>query len=168
MTIKRAHWAWGTLLVVAAGLAGCGGGGGGSTTAATSSPSTPSTPASSPSTTPTAPTGPAPTTTIAAASYAASSVEAGVYNGINQIRQAGKWGTLTQDALLDKAGRNMADYTIANYVRADGTFDPAMYNTDAATGWLMGHVQTVGKPLFTGVLPADRSRPLGKAISRWR
>lgn len=82
---------------------------GGSTTAETSSPSTPSTPASSPSTTPTAPTGPAPTTTIAAASYAASSVEAGVYNGINQIRQAGKWGTLTQDALLDKAGRNMAD-----------------------------------------------------------
>lgn len=163
MTIKRAHWAWGTLLVVAAGLAGCGGGGGGSTTAATSSPSTPSTPASSPSTTPTAPTGPAPTTTIAAASYAASSVEAGVYNGINQIRQAGKWGTLTQDALLDKAGRNMADYTIANYVRADGTFDPAMYNTDAATGWLMGHVQTVGKPLFTGVLPADRFKAAGQS-----
>ena len=83
------------------------------------------------------------------------------------IRQAGKWGTLTQDPLLDQAGRNMADYTIKNYVLADGSFDPGIFNADAATGWLMGHVQTSGKPLFTGVLPGDRFKAAGQSNFKW-
>ena len=107
--------------------------------------------------------GPAPTSSIATPSYAASSVEAGIYSGLNQIRLASKFGTLTQDAILDKAGKNMSDYTIANYVRADGSFDPTMYNIDPITGWMMGHVQTAGKPLFTGVLPSDRFKAAGQS-----
>ena len=143
-------------LIAALMLAACGGGG---STTSQSGSTLPGVPGSGP----TVPAGPAPATDIAAASYAAGSVEAGIYGSLNQIRQAGRWGTLAQDPLLDKAGRNMADYTIANYVRADGTFDPLMYTTDPATGWLMGHVQTAGRPLFTGVLPSDRFKAAGQA-----
>lgn len=90
-------------------------------------------------------------------------MEAGIYKGLNAIRHAGNWGTLKQDPALDKAGRNMADYTIANYVLAGGDFDLFMYTTDPATRWQMAHVQTAGKPLFTGVLPSDRFVAAGQS-----
>lgn len=90
-------------------------------------------------------------------------MEAGIYNGLNAIRQAGTWGTLKQDPALDKAGRNMSDYTIANYLLPNGEFDPFMYTTDPATRWQMAHIQTPGKPLYTGVLPSDRFVAAGQS-----
>lgn len=120
------------------GLVGCGGGG---STAASSTPT-----GSAPST-PTVPTTPAPDPTalqvnVAASTYTAGSLEASAFTALNQARTTYGVGQVAQNAQLDTAAQNHANYLNNRFVAGD-------YNAP-------GHTESAANAGFTGVNPADR------------
>lgn len=143
---------------VAVLLVACGGGGGGS------SPSTPV--GATPPTNPTTPTPTTPTvtpgqlqTSVPAMTYAAASEEFAFVTAFNGFRQKMGLGLLAQNTLLDKSAQNHLQYVLTNDVNTGGTVD--MSSIDPTTGRPMFHIETVGKPLFTGVTEFDRAKAAG-------
>jgi uncharacterized protein YkwD len=140
-------------------LAACGGGGGDSSTsgASTSAPvsTTPSTPvATAPVVTPGNSQ-----TSVPALTYAQTSQEFAFVTAFNNFRQKLGLGLLAQNTNLDLSAQRHLQYYLTNDVSNGGTVD--MYATDPASGSLMAHIETVGKPLFTGVSATDRAVAAG-------
>lgn len=135
---------------VVLGLAACGGGGG----------SSPTTGGGGSTTT----TSGNLATSVPTPTYAAGSVEMNMFTQLNQIRSAGGFGMLAQNTALDASAKAHANYMFANYYTG-GLWSSAMYSVDPATGWLLAHVERVGNPGFTGVLPVDRAIAQGYKTS---
>jgi uncharacterized protein YkwD len=142
---------------IAALLVACGGGGGSgsstSTPVGTTPPTNPTTPA-----TPTVTPGQL-QTSVPALTYAAASEEFAFVTAFNDFRQKMGLGLLAQNELLDKSAQNHLQYVLTNDVNSGGTVD--MSSTDPVSGRPMFHIETVGKPLFTGVTEFDRAKAAG-------
>jgi uncharacterized protein YkwD len=138
-------------------LAGCGGGGG------NSSPSTATPPVS---TTPSTPVVTTPVvtpgnmqTSVPALTYAQTSQEFAFVTAFNDFRQKLGLGLLAQNAALDVSAQHHLQYVLTNNINNGGTVD---FNTiDPTSGRPMFHIETVGKPLFTGVEEFERARAAG-------
>jgi uncharacterized protein YkwD len=128
-------------LLVIACLTACGGGGGGSAPATTPGPSTPApvVPVVLASTASTI-VGTAPTPT-----YAAGTEELAVFNKLNAERLACGFGVLAQNASLDSAAKNHADWSIVNFKS--------------------GHTETASTPGFTGITAGDRAVVAGYSVA---
>jgi uncharacterized protein YkwD len=137
-------------------LVGCGGGGSSSSTSGTPVATTPTnlvTP-----TTPTVTPGQL-QTSVPAFTYAAASDEFAFVTAFNDFRQKMGLGLLAQNTLLDKSAQNHLQYVLTNDVDNGGTVN--MSSIDPTTGRPMFHIETVGKPLFTGVTEFDRAKAVG-------
>ncbi|MDM0028406.1 CAP domain-containing protein [Variovorax saccharolyticus] len=131
-------------------LTGCGGGGGGGGAIA-ALPTTPQTPTSPQSPadpiTPNTPTEPTAggdaslVSSVAAATYSASSEEFAAFDLLNQERARCGFGKLAQNAQLDVAAQGHANYLVKNNYT--------------------GHFQASGVPDYTGNGPADRATAAG-------
>lgn len=121
-------------LVAMASLAACGGGG-------SSSTGTSGVAVSNPVFTPALPTVGNIVTTFQTALYGVASEEAKAFTLLNAERSQCGFGTLAQNAALDKAALAHANWQIAN-------------NT-------AGHIESAGTPYFTGVNPIDRLTAAG-------
>jgi len=148
-------------VIALAFLSACGGGGGGSSTSGTPVATTPPAPSA-----PTMPAAPAVVpgqlqTSVPALAYAASSEEYAFVTAFNDFRQKLGLGLLAQNAMLDKSAANHLQYVLANDVNNGGTVD--FTAVDPASGRQMFHIETVGKPLFTGVNELDRAKAAGYA-----
>lgn len=145
------HTARLSLLSIAITLTACGGGGGGDATGGSPGP-----------------IAPAPSqlgnlaTSVPTPSYAAASTELAMFNQINAIRLNGGFGMLAQDPVLDTAALNHARYLSVNYLTAPyANLSELDGRTDAATGWLMGHVEKAAWANFSGILPLNRIEVAG-------
>jgi uncharacterized protein YkwD len=98
-------------------------------------------------------------TTVPALTYASSSPEFAFVTAFNQFRQQVGLGLLAQNPLLDKSAQNHLQYVITNDVLNGGTVN--MATNDPTTGRSMFHIETVGKPNFTGVQEIDRAKYVG-------
>lgn len=137
------------------------GGGGGSSQAGSQVGTTPTLPV-----TPTTPIEPAVIpgqlqTSVPALTYAAASEEFAFVTAFNDFRRKLGLGLLAQSSLLDKSAQNHLQYVVTNDVNYGGAVD--MNAIDPATGRPMFHIETVGKPLFTGVTELDRAKAVGYA-----
>ncbi len=135
-------------------LAGCGGGGGSTSSSPPVVVAPTPTPAPAPVVTPANLQ-----TSVAALSYVNGSPEFAFVTALNQFRGRVGLGLLAQNSLLDKSAQNHLQYVIANDVLNGGTVD--MRTNDVATGRSMFHIESAGKPLFTGVQELDRAKFVG-------
>lgn len=138
-------------------LAACGGGGGGGGSSS-------GTPVGTTPTNPVTPTTPTMTpgqlqTSVPAITYAAASNEYAFVTAFNDFRQKMGLGLLAQNTMLDKSAQNHLKYVLTNDVNNGGAVN--MSSIDLATGRPMFHIETVGKPLFTGVTELDRAKAAG-------
>jgi uncharacterized protein YkwD len=136
-------------------LAACGGGGGGSSS---------SSPVGTTPPTPVTPTTPAVTpgqfqTSVPALTYAAGSEEFSFVTALNDFRQKSGLGLLAENASLNKSADAHLQYVLTNDVNNGGTVN--MSSTDPVSGRPMFHIETIGKPLFTGVNELDRAKVAG-------
>jgi uncharacterized protein YkwD len=118
------------MFLAAAMLAACGGGGGGSSVPATATVA--ATPSPSVSTI---------VTSVPTPTYAVGSDEKAVFDLLNSEASNCGFGKLAQDARLDVAAANHANYSLLNNVA--------------------GHNETVGAPGFTGLTPVDQMNSAG-------
>lgn len=139
-------------------LVACGGGGGGSSsgTPVGTTPNNPTTPAT--------PSDPIVTpgqlqASVPALTYSAASEEFAFVTAFNDFRKKMGLGLLAQNALLDKSAQNHLQYVLTNDVNNGGTVD--MSSIDPTTGRPMFHIETVGKPLFTGITELERAKAAG-------
>jgi uncharacterized protein YkwD len=140
-------------------LAACGGGGGdSSTSSAPTSPPVSTTP-STPVVTPPVVTPGNLQTSVPALTYAPTSQEFAFVTAFNDFRQKLGLGLLAQNTALDLSAQHHLQYVLTNDVNNGGTVD--MSTNDPATGRSMFHIETVGKPLFTGVQEFDRAKAAG-------
>lgn len=116
-------------------LSACGGGGGGGDSSTQSNTGGNSTPPQT-----------ATSANVSTPQYAADSVELGIFNTINQQRQACGFPALTENTTLDKASAKHASYILQN--------NGAITDTEVA-----------GNPGFTGVSYSDRASALGFPVS---
>lgn len=136
-------------------LVACGGGGGGSSssTPVGTTPPTPVTP-----TTPTVTPGQL-QTSIPALTYASASEEFKFVTAFNDFRQKLGLGLLAQNTILDTSAQNHLQYVLTNDVNNGGTVN--FSSIDPTSGRPMFHIETAGKPLFTGVTEFDRDKAAG-------
>jgi uncharacterized protein YkwD len=140
-------------------LVACGGGGGGGSSSSTPVGTAPSTP-----TAPVTPAPPAVTpaqlqTSVPALTYASASEEFAFVTAFNDFRQKMGLGLLAQTTLLDKSAQNHLQYVLKNDINTGGTVN--MSAPDPVSGRPMFHIETMGKPLFTGVTELDRAKAVG-------
>jgi uncharacterized protein YkwD len=92
-------------------------------------------------------------TSVPAPSYAAGSVEKFLFDRLNQVRQAGGFGMVPQDGLLDQSAKNHAAYALVN------DYD----SVAAAWRWatISFDTEVSGAPGFTGVDPNARYVAVG-------
>ena len=98
-------------------------------------------------------------------SYTADSLEASMFNLLNQVRINGGFGALTRNSLLDQSTLNHASYLYANYYSstASPNWSQTMYTTDPSNGVLYAHLELAGNSGFTGEYPQDRAKYVGDA-----
>lgn len=132
-------------------LSACGGGGGGTSTSGNTSNGSGSSSSGSGNL----------ATSVPTPTYASGSVELNMFNQLNDVRLKGGFGMLAQNSGLDQSTKNHVNYLLTNAYH-DGAWDSSQLSSvDAATGWLMGHVEKSGNPGFTGVLPINRAQAAG-------
>jgi len=140
---------------VAVLLSSCGGGGGGSSTSGDTSSGSGSSGSGTQTTSGNL------ATSVPTPTYASGSVELNMFNQLNDVRLKGGFGMLAQNSGLDQSTKNHVNYLLTNAYH-DGVWDNSQLSSvDAATGWLMGHVEKAGNPGFTGVLPVNRALAAG-------
>lgn len=143
-----------TAVAVALFLTACGGGSGssssGSPVGTPSPPVTPTTPVVTPGQL---------QTSVPALTYAAGSEEFSFVTALNDFRQKLSLGLLAENASLNKSADAHLQYVLTNDVNNGGTVN--MSSTDPVSGRPMFHIETIGKPLFTGVNEFDRAKVAG-------
>lgn len=89
----------------------------------------------------------APQTSVPAATYAAGSAQAVMYQAVNNLRSALGVGLLAQDAALDTAATAHAQYLLRNQ--------------------LVQHEETAGMPGYYGPMPQPRAVTAGAPATEW-
>jgi uncharacterized protein YkwD len=137
-------------------LAACGGGS--STTGTTTSSPVSTTPSTPAITIPVVTPGNL-QTSVPPLTYAPTSQEFVFVTTYNDFRQKLGLGLLAQNAALDLSAQHHLQYVLANDINNGGTVDMSAF--DPVSGRPMFHIETVGKPLFTGVDETNRARAAG-------
>jgi uncharacterized protein YkwD len=131
---------------VSMALSACGGGGGGSTNGAPAAP--PSTPVI-----PQGGTAIAPQTSVAASTYAASSMQDAVFTQLNAYRLAMGVGELSQDPILDVSAQAHALYLDSNLANGNLT--------------ALSHNETSTFANYYGDTPLSRAQKAGVPATEW-
>lgn len=90
-------------------------------------------------------------TSVPTPTYAANSEELAFFNAYNEFRSQAGLGKLAQSAKLDLAAKNHLNYQAQNP-------DLDLFATDPATGRAVFHIESPGRPGFTGVQEVDRAK----------